>query len=252
MTDQFTAVDVAHWAGDISTTTWKRVLDAGVSRVVCGTQNHARTRQQLVAARLAGCSDREAYTYVYFAGNAAEQVRRDVALVKPLGVKRLWIDCEDVVPGMTQDEYVRAIAGAVAIVEAGGLEAGIYTARWWWLAYTGNSSAFKDRAWWTAQWDGVDDLARVTRYGGWTTAAMKQYRPSTPAEVDAGGVHFPDKNGVWCDVNVFALPLSPPMRADDPALIYFAQSGQPARGATVKALPMIERSKRRYEVELPA
>jgi len=208
-----TALDVSHHSGSLQLQKLRAARDAGVTRLVVGTQDHAIARQQAGVALMLGL-EVQAYVYLYFATNTAERVRRDLPLLKSIGATRYWLDAEDAPPGMTQDEKVAGLRAAVEAAAAAGVPYGIYTARWWWTQHAGNTPEFAHLPLWTAQWDGQADLRVFTAYGGWKSLAMKQYRPATPAEVKAGGVWFPDQaTGIWCDVNVYAeapAPASPP------------------------------------------
>ncbi len=94
-----------------------------------------------------------------------------------------WLDEEDVETerGWSTGQRVEAIQASCDAVDtwcAGHAVPGrarIYTAAWWWVPLTDNSTAFADRDLWTAQYDGVDDASVFTPYGGWDHAAIKQY-----------------------------------------------------------------------------
>lgn len=200
-----TALDVSHWSGELTEARLRAAQRAGMTRLVVGTQNHAVARQQAGVARSLGV-EVQAYVYLYFAANPAERVRRDLPLLREIGATRYWLDAEDVVAGMRQDAYVQDLHSAVAA--AGAIPTGIYTARWWWVPYTGNSTAFAHLPLWTAQYDGKADLSAVMLYGGWKSAAMKQYRPHASHGDPKDGAWFPDQaTGVWCDVNVYAAAV---------------------------------------------
>jgi hypothetical protein len=260
-----TALDVSHWSGRLTLEQMRAVQAAGVTRIIVGTQDHAIARQQANLARVCGM-EVQAYVYLYFAANPAERVRRDLPLLREIGASRYWLDAENDVPGFVGSDYV---AGLQAAVAASTVPVGIYTARWWWVPRTGDSRAFSHLPLWTAEYDGKADLSAVRLYGGWTSAAMKQYRPHASHGDPTDGAWFPDRaTGVWCDVNVYAAPLagqagvSRPMTADDAALIWRMANGDPRDDpAGVRLTPLdgtrpnvvnVARNRRGYYVELPA
>jgi len=258
-----TALDVSHYSGRLTLDQLRAARDAGVTRLVVGTQDHNIARQQSSVALMLGM-EVQAYVFLYFATNTAERVRRDLPLLRAIGATRYWLDAEDAPPGMPADAKVAGLRAAVAA--AAGVPHGIYTARWWWTQHAGNTPEFAHLPLWTAQWDGQADLGVFNAYGGWKSAAMKQYRPGTQAEAAAGGVWFPDRTGVWCDVNVYAAALAGMpgvtrrFTEDDAALLWRVVNADPRddpAGARITPLSSgaqtvtVPANRRGYYVELP-
>jgi hypothetical protein len=76
-----------------------------------------------------------------------------IGLVLPL----LWLDAETYAgANLTPDELQQALAQCDAL----GIPAGIYTSREMWRR-VGNPTGFEDRPVWTAEYNGVPDLASV-------------------------------------------------------------------------------------------
>jgi GH25 family lysozyme M1 (1,4-beta-N-acetylmuramidase) len=127
-------------------------------------------RQQIRSALDAGCTV-SAYIWAYFDLPPAEHAADAISVMDGLPVERYWVDCEDVCPPGKLEDW---LSRAVALIEARGKQSGVYTSRGWWQAH-GDSHGFTRLPLWTAQWDEVPTLESVVLYGGWRSAAGKQY-----------------------------------------------------------------------------
>lgn len=184
-------MDVSNYSGPLNAATLQGWKEAGIEKVIVGTQKRDIARDQLAAATDAGF-DVEAYVYLYWDWNMSEQVKtaRDVVVGFP--IKRLWLDTEDQAAHLTAAALKRYLNTAVGAAEKGG-PIGIYTAKWWWVPAMKNTDAFNQHALWYAAYDGVptfDDWP-VGKFGGWEKPLCKQYE---------GDVYL---CGVKVDKNVF-------------------------------------------------
>jgi len=142
------------------------------------------------------------YGLIYFGSptGAYRDTKWAIDLARQFGVGRVWLDCEidataigftDAVTP-TQASRVAEIRECVRLVEAAGLQAGIYSGAWWWPENTGNSTEFAHLPLWHAAYflDGVK--VRSVNYGGWTECAINQWTSS----LDICG-RKRDANHVW-------------------------------------------------------
>jgi hypothetical protein len=88
----------------------------------------------------------------------------------------------------TRADRVRKFIG---LIQGTGARAVIYTGRWAWLRYLGNTDAFKDIPLWAAAYGVEPDLVLAEPFGGWTAAVGHQF---------VGTVSLA---GLGVDVNVF-------------------------------------------------
>lgn len=143
-----------------------------------------QTASQIAACRDAGFAV-EAYVYLWTSNPGGISAQLD--LLQGLGVGRVWLDCEDTMAASAAAR-LSAIRSGVQQIQARGYEAGIYTAHWYWTAYLGNHTDFKDLPLWASIYDGSPDLASgFVPFGGWTEVAMKQYA-GTSSLAGIGGI----------------------------------------------------------------
>ncbi|MFA7248279.1 MAG: GH25 family lysozyme [Dehalococcoidia bacterium] len=173
------AIDVSNFTGPIEGPQAAALRAAGVRRAVVGTQYPqppypAGCAHLQIPALLEAGIEVEAYVYLWFGDDPARQVQdaRDAIAPWRDRVRRLWIDVEDESAPLDQD--TRAERLRVAIEACGTMPAGIYTAAWYWRPFMGDTRAFSSLPLWAAQYDGGPDVL-VAPFGGWTSAAMKQY-----------------------------------------------------------------------------
>lgn len=188
------AVDVSNFTGPIEAHQARALRAAGARRAVVGTQYPrppypAGCAHLQIPALLDAGLEVEAYVYLWFAGDARQQVLDALDVIGPWRdrVGRLWIDVED--DNAPLDAAARIDRVRAAVEACGAMATGIYTAAWYWRPYMDDSTAFAALPLWAAQYDGGADLG-VEPFGGWLRAAMKQYA----ADAALGGLSRVDLN----------------------------------------------------------
>lgn len=106
-------------------------------------------------------------------------------LAKAFKTRRVWVDAEiDAyqvgftsahVPSVT--ERVATLHDNVAIIENGGISAGMYSAPWWWVPETGNYTGLSHLPLWFANYpaSGQPFTYLPQPFGGWTKPTVHQY-----------------------------------------------------------------------------
>jgi len=172
------------------------MVQSGVTGVILGTF-HPTGPQPMLSAGIylknEGIDILGVYGLPYFGSPYGENRDIDwaIANAKKLGVKRVWIDCEiDAAPfgftddvGATPERRVAVIRSLVAKIEAAGLEAGIYSAPWWWIPETNNCTEFSHLPLWFANYpaDGFTKYEMLPQpFGGWTRPSAHQYTSTLP------------------------------------------------------------------------
>lgn len=110
----------------------------------------------------------DVYVYEYFPFSPWFQtpemrVRAALAACRGHAVRRVWLDVEDPNDSAPPDVVVAALWRCIALVEAAGYKAGIYTGYYTWKAHTGDSVAFAAYPLWHADYLGeapVPDMSR--------------------------------------------------------------------------------------------
>ncbi len=196
------ALDVSNYSGVFSTEVVAGWRQLGFTHLVCGTQRPAITRKQLEAA-LAGGMSIDAYVYLYWRFDVADQLRTALQTVAGLPVGWLWLDCEDAATGLAPEVVVSLIDEAVRA--CGERPHGIYTGRWWWGPATGDSTAFSHLPLWHAEYSSgpefLPDFDGFRPYGGWTRPVMWQFQGTTQL------------CGVGVDLNVLDVEGATPVEA---------------------------------------
>jgi hypothetical protein len=181
------AVDVSNYTSPLSESAliqWRDSHDIGL--VIVQAINPpagypaGQTRQQIEMCVQAGIVT-DAYVFLWTNSNVDADMRAKLATLNGLErqVRKLWLDVEDTA-GASVDQRLTSIRQALAICDEwsrahGKPRPGIYTGRWWWRGYLGNTTEFGDRDLWTSQYDGVDDVTVFSPYGGWTSCRIKQH-----------------------------------------------------------------------------
>jgi Glycosyl hydrolases family 25 len=176
------AVDVSNWTGPLSARALNDWKKAGIGLVIVQAVDPppgyppSVTRQQCQAVLDAGLL-LEGYVYHWISN--LDRLKRELALLDGFAVRSVWADEEDVSGQWPVAQVVDQIHQACAVLDSfpttSGSKAGVYSGAWWWGPRTGNTTEFSDRPWWPSQYDGVMDVQRVQKWGGWTQAALKQY-----------------------------------------------------------------------------
>lgn len=155
----------------------------GYDLVICGSQRRQVTRSQLQAALEAGMK-LEAYVWLGWQGDTADQVRRALETVEGFPVRRLWLDVEEPDGGLTAELILNAIQRALDA--CGTMLAGIYTSRSKWQILAGNSPRFGDLPLWAAFYTDDDDIDNWGGpFGGWDRCQMRQHA----GDAELAGVH---------------------------------------------------------------
>jgi hypothetical protein len=193
-------VDVSNYTSTLSQgvlAAWKN--QHGVGLVIAQSLNPPAgyppgvTRQQINACAQAGMPV-DIYLWLWTNSNVTLDIRAKLAVVDGLEglIRKVWVDVED-----TSQASVAARIGAARAAFAvadewclmhGKPTPGLYSARWYWPTYMGNTQEFGDRALWDAQYDGnPDNEAGWQPYGGWSERRIKQYA-GTSTLAGQGGV----------------------------------------------------------------
>ncbi len=130
---------------------------------------------QIASARANGCTV-GGYVWAYPDFDPRQTVQDGLALAERAGLRLpvLWIDVEtyEGKPGPGVD-WLRAAAEAC---QARGVQAGIYTAKWYVDAFLPEAVELANLPLWVAQYDGRPTLSDFEGLDGWAHAAGKQYR----------------------------------------------------------------------------
>ena len=188
------AIDISNYTGAPIAEQFRTArIDGNYRRVIVGTQDEAICRGQVMAAVAAGL-ETEAYVYLRFDRDPAQQVEAALAVLAGLPAGRLWLDCEDdTASALTEQETIYFIANAYTACR---LPSGIYTRRDWWERQTGDTHDFAGLPLWNATNDGAGDLSFPQPYGGWTAVAMEQFAFDR------------DVAGFNADLNVYLVEVS--------------------------------------------
>lgn len=185
------AIDCSNYSGEISAQQARDLYAAGVRKAVVQLVNErVLTHRQQIPVLIAAGIEVEGYVYVWFGTEpgsaewAANRVRWACDELQAAGGKPfMWLDCEQSDHDTPPFDYVHAptsptIRACVAAVTEKGLQAGIYTAAWWWIPGVSNSTEFSYLPLWNANYDLDPDLDEVD-FGGWRVPRMEQYRGNT-------------------------------------------------------------------------
>jgi GH25 family lysozyme M1 (1,4-beta-N-acetylmuramidase) len=179
-------VDVSNYTSPLSPAAlaeWRDVHDIGlvIVQAINPPSNFptGKTRQQIEMCAQAGIAT-DAYVFLWTAAGPAD-IGAKLATLNGLEhhVRKLWLDVEDTA-GASIDQRLTSIRQALAVCDEwskthGKPRPGIYTGRWWWQGYLGNTTEFGDRDLWTSQYDGIDDATVFSPYGGWKACRIKQH-----------------------------------------------------------------------------
>jgi hypothetical protein len=160
-------------------------VESGYTHAIVGTQWPGVARHQLEMCARGGMT-LDAYCWLSWSRDVRTAVATALRVIDGFDVRRLWLDCEEASGGRSPAEIVALIGSAVDA--CGAFPCGIYTARWWWPAATGDSAAFEHLPLWHAEYpfrEGYKPDAQEAPafesfkpYGGWTHPAMWQFAGS--------------------------------------------------------------------------
>jgi len=178
------ALDCANYTAVPSPAQLDCLKTAGYARAIIGCSYGSVADMQLAAYYAAGF-EVDAYAWVSFGASWSTPLDRAlIVIARRPAVRRLWLDVEEEVAGMSPPQYEARIQAAVAYVrdKRPDLTLGIYTGRWWWEKNLPRCTRYRDLPLFAAQY--VSDPAAApagtpTMFGGWERAALWQYAGST-------------------------------------------------------------------------
>jgi len=179
---ELNAVDMSRWGGEFTADEAAAMKAAGIATVIVASGPGGygvMARQQGESAVAAGLR-LEAYTYLEFESDPEWWVRQALARLDGLPVARWWLDVEDTEHGRPwePEQRIAYVQRALDAFAAAGAFAHIYSGRWYWWPYMGNTDVFarQGRKLWNAWYDGDPDIDGL-RYGGWAAAdvAIEQF-----------------------------------------------------------------------------
>ncbi|MBI1948795.1 MAG: hypothetical protein HYS27_24120 [Deltaproteobacteria bacterium] len=174
------ALDISFWEGPVSEEEIECFWDSGVRHIVTGTQVLEITRQQLDVAIARGMTV-DAYEYLYWDQDMAQQVDEAMAIVEDRPVGRLWLDVEEDPDDLGANTIIAKVQQAVdrcrEYEQSHGIECGIYTGPGFWRTYLNNTTRFADVPLWYAWYNFRTSLSSwdEERFGGWDTPTAKQW-----------------------------------------------------------------------------
>ncbi|MBW2456138.1 MAG: hypothetical protein JRI68_16585, partial [Deltaproteobacteria bacterium] len=196
------AVDVSHWAQEVTDAEVACWWAEGVRHVIVGTQNLRISRQQLAMSGAGGMT-LDLYVYLHWDEDMTEQVNRSLQLTSEFPIGRLWLDAEEDPAGRSPGQLAYLLDDAVDA--CGSFECGIYTGEWWWQPAMAATTGFAHLPLWYAYYDELPTMATWANqsFGGWQSPTGKQYN-----ETYLCGVHL--------DVNTMAVYATPPPPPAEP------------------------------------
>jgi len=172
------AVDISNYGGELSADTVSAWKDAGITRVIVGVARDTNLAHRQLRAAADGGMEVQAYCYMYPDSGPDTLLERVAIASHDITLSRVWVDFEE--DGLGQQEAVctwiqRCLEAAEGRWPG---KVGVYTGRWWWVPYTGNTERFCHYPLWVAQQDGDASLS-FAPFGGWQECAVKQYTNTT-------------------------------------------------------------------------
>ena len=173
---------MSRWGGELTRAEAHELASSGIQLAIVGTGNPAGAglwaKQQADMAHAEGLLV-DAYIYLYFKGDPAEQVRQALATLAGATVRMWWLDAEDMEsPDLTTEERGAFLDACVAELEKASVPFGVYTGRWWWEPNMASSTKYSHLPLWNSWYDGDPDEDGLP-YGGWTHSAIEQYEGTT-------------------------------------------------------------------------
>lgn len=193
-------IDVSNYTGPLQQETLRRWRDDhGVGLVIVQSLDPPAgyppgvTIQQLQACAQFGMAV-DAYLWLWTHSDARADMARKLRIVDDSGVpiRKVWMDIEDTAAS-TPDYRIQQAREALRVIDAwcaarGVPGAGVYSAKWYWPTYMGNTREFGSRELWDADYDGVPDNEHGwSPYGGFVSRRIKQYA-GTSTLAGQGGI----------------------------------------------------------------
>ena len=160
------AVDCSNFTGPLSQdvlTAWRDQHDVGL--VIIQSINPPMgyptgvTRQQIEACAQAGIPT-DVYLYLWTNSQVEADMRAKLGILQGIEhlVRKVWLDVEDVNPASVEAR-ISAVERAFVILDGWAIAfskptPGLYSARWYWGGYMGNTQWFRARPVWTAAGSG--------------------------------------------------------------------------------------------------
>ncbi len=166
------------------------LVAAGWDGVILGTQFPNVTRQQRTACQQGGLNVDALYVFVYWDSEDWRRLDEAIALCNEFGLK-VWLDAEWTktgFPGVGGAPPPPIVVNLLRQYKArlGQHYRGMYTGRWWWPSYTGNSTEFAgDDLWHAAYQSEAPNFEDFIPYGGWQRPFLWQYSSSGTLGVNA-------------------------------------------------------------------
>lgn len=188
-------VDVANYAGRLSAATVACWAAQGITHAVIRLSLEDQARIALARQQIAACRDGglgiSGYIWGYLRDDPGAAMGAALLTYSDLDLTMWALDIEETSAPKDARANADWTGGALATLDAAGVRYCLYTARWYWTAWLGDTTEFAHVPLWVADWDGVADLGRWRRFGGWAEAVGKQHVGDTQL------------CGVGVDLNVF-------------------------------------------------
>ena len=178
-------LDISNW--DWPTFDPACFAESGVRRVIVAGARE-QTRTMIRRCQEEGIEVIGVYAFLYFGftnwRDPRVQTEHSIAAAKEYGVPMVWLDCESTPGagtepvGQTPATRTAQLRECLRMVEDAGLQAGVYTAAWWWPTYMENTTEFARLPLWHAAYgpgSGPRDPVFTVAYGGWSDVAIHQY-----------------------------------------------------------------------------
>ena len=171
------AADISNWQ-NLTPSNARALKASGVELVIVRLSHEY---QQLINTARAQCKmvldagmHLQGYVWAYFTEAPVAAASYWHALYDDIPLERVWVDCE------AETRHRGTPAHNVEWLHAvlDGLQpwpTGVYTGRWWWVPYMGNSKEFTEQPLWDADYTGVPNLYPISLYGGWNRRYIHQY-----------------------------------------------------------------------------
>lgn len=169
----------------------RALINAGWDGVILGTQYPSVTRRQWEACTLDGLHVDALYVFVYWDTEDIRRLDDALALAERYDLK-VWLDCEWThtgYPGV--GTWAPSPPFLIDMIRRyktrlGARYAGIYTGKWWWEPYVGNTTEFSGDPLWHAAYQAAQpDFDDFKPYGGWTRPLIWQYSSNGTQGVNA-------------------------------------------------------------------
>jgi len=180
-------VDVSFWQGELSQAELSEWRRAGAEWAIVGYQQPHTADKHVDAFSAAGIPVIGVYAFIYFGSSWGRTATLNaIAGAKRAGAERVWLDVEDTEnPGLSPAERIAELRGLVLMVEAAGLEVGIYTGSWYWPYQMGNTDAFSRLPLWYSNYSPPGRPIEQVNFGGWSDVAIHQFTSGPFASRDA-------------------------------------------------------------------